>query len=441
MQASGQRNRELSLLILGLVVGAGALALVVVANNAKNIGLATPIITVLVAVYIGAHIAMRRFARNGDAVLLPLAAILNSLGLAAVYRLSPEKYGAAQLTWTIVGVICFITTIAVVRDITVLSRYKYILGFIGVGLLLLPLVPGLGREINGAQLWVGVGSYNFQPGEFSKIFLVIFFAAYLAERKELLSIASRRLLGMHIPDVKHFGPLLVMWGLSLAVMFYAKDLGSSLLFFSVFLVMIYVATARGVYLTAGFSLFAVGAYIGYQQFSHVQERVQVWLDVFNPKHVQDEGFQLAQSLFALSAGGLFGTGLGQGRPDLIPAAHTDFIFSVLGEELGLLGAAGILLCFLLLVGRGLKIALAQRDDFAQLLALGLTVVIGLQTFIILAGVTRLLPLTGITLPFMSYGGSSLLSNFILIALLIRISHQEASAPDPAMTSEILIGGR
>ncbi|MEA2517422.1 MAG: hypothetical protein QOG16_1260, partial [Actinomycetota bacterium] len=277
--------------------------------------------------------------------------------------------------------------------------------------------------------------------EFSKIFLVIFFAAYLAERKELLSIASRRLLGMRIPDVKHFGPLLVMWSLSLAVMFYAKDLGSSLLFFSVFLVMIYIATARGVYLAAGASLFALGAYLGYEKFGHVQERVQVWLDVFDPKHVQNEGFQLAQSLFALSAGGLFGTGLGQGRPDLIPAAHTDFIFSVLGEELGLLGAAAILLCFLLLVGRGLKIALAQRDPFAQLLAAGLTVVFGIQTFIILAGVTRLLPLTGITLPFMSYGGSSLLSNFILVAILARISHQGASAPDPAMTSEILIGGR
>ena len=441
IQVPGQRNRELSLLILGLIVGAGALALVVVANDAKNIGLATPIITVLAGAYIAAHVMMRKLAPNGDAVLLPLAAILNSLGLAAVYRLSPETYGAAQLTWTLFGVACFIGTLVIVRDVSILSRYKYIIGFIGVGLLLLPLAPGIGREINGARLWVGIGSYKFQPGEFSKIMLVIFFAAYLAERKELLSIASRRLLGMHIPDVKHFGPLLVMWGLSLAVMFYAKDLGSSLLFFSVFLIMIYIATARAIYMAAGASLFAVGAYVGYQKFGHVQERFQVWLDVFNPKHIQDEGFQLAQSLFALSAGGLFGTGLGQGRPDLIPAAHTDFIFSVLGQELGLLGAAAILLCFLLLVGRGLKIALSQRDDFAQLLAVGLTVVIGVQTFIILAGVTRLLPLTGITLPFMSYGGSSLLSNFILIALLARISHQGASAPDPAMTSEILIGGR
>jgi cell division protein FtsW (lipid II flippase) len=441
IQASLQRNRELSLLILGLIVGGGALALVVIANDAKNIGLATPIITVLAAAYIGAHIVMRRVARNADGLLLPVAALLNAVGLAAVYRLSPEKYGAAQLTWTIFGIACFAAALVLVRDISVLSRYKYVLGFLGVGLLLLPLVPGLGKEINGAQLWVKIGSFKFQPGEFSKIFLVVFFAAYLAERKELLSIASRRVLGMHLPDLKHFGPLLVMWGLSLAVMFYAKDLGSSLLFFSVFLVMLYIATARLVYMAAGGTLFAVGAYIGYRSFSHVQERVRVWLDVFNPDYVQDEGFQLAQSLFALSAGGLFGTGLGQGRPDLIPAAHTDFIFSALGQELGLLGAAAILVCFLLLVGRGLRIALTQRNDFSQLLAAGLTTVLALQTIIILGGVTRLLPLTGITLPFMSYGGSSLLSNFVLVALLARISDQGASERPAAHTAEILIGGR
>jgi len=440
MDTSVQRNRELSLLILGLIVGGGALALVVVANDAKNIGLATPLITILSAVYIGAHVFMRRIARGADGLLLPLAAILNALGLAAVYRLSPEKYGAAQLTWTIFSVACFVGVLWFVRDVRVLARYKYVLGFIGVGLLLLPLTP-IGRTINGARLWVSVGDFNFQPGELSKIFLVIFFAAYLAERKELLAIASRRLLGIHFPDVKHFGPLLVMWGLSLAVMFYAKDLGSSLLFFSVFLVMIYIATARVIYLAAGSLLFGIGAFIGYRTFSHVAERVTVWFDVFNPKYVQDEGFQLAQSLFALSAGGLFGTGLGQGRPDLIPEAHTDFIFSALGQELGLLGAAAILLCFMLLVGRGLRIALTQRDDFSQLLAAGLTTILGIQTFIILGGVTRLLPLTGITLPFVSYGGSSLLSNFILIALLARISHQTASERPAALTSEILIGGR
>jgi cell division protein FtsW (lipid II flippase) len=309
-----------------------------------------------------------------------------------------------------------------------------------LGLLMLPATP-LGQEINGAQLWVSFGAFSFQPGELAKICLVVFFAAYLAERKELLAIASRRIVGFHVPDLKHFGPLLVMWGVSLAVMFYEKDLGSSLLFFSIFLVMLYIATARIVYMAFGGLLFLAGAFVGYQMFSHVQLRVQVWMDTFNPETIQDESFQLAQSLFALATGGLFGTGLGRGRPDLIPAAETDFIFSVIGEELGMLGTVAVLLCFILLVARGFRVALAARSDFGQLLAAGLTVILGVQTFIILAGVTRLLPLTGITLPFMSYGGSSLLSNFILIALLVRISHENGAAPVPAETSEILIGGR
>ena len=250
-------------------------------------------------------------------------------------------------------------------------------------------------------------------------------------------------MGMHVPDIKHFGPLLVMWGLSLAVMFFERDLGSSLLFFSIFLVMIYIATARAAYMLIGFSLFAAGAYIGYQIFSHVQSRVLVWMDVFDPKRINDEGFQLAQSLFALATGGLFGTGLGEGRPDLIPEAHTDFVFSALGEELGLLGTTAVLLCFILLSARGFRIAINAKDDFGRLLAAGLTAIFALQTVIILGGVTRLLPLTGITLPFMSYGGSSLLSNFILIALLIRVSDAAAKAQErpAAHTSEILIGGR
>ena len=246
---------------------------------------------------------------------------------------------------------------------------------------------------------------------------------------------------MHIPDLKHFGPLLVMWGLSLEVLFFEKDLGSSLLFFSIFLLMIYIATARLVYLLFGSALFVAGAYAGYQIFTHVQERVTVWLDVFNPRLIRDESYQLAQSLFAFATGGLFGTGLGQGRPDLIPAARTDFIFSVIGEELGLLGTAAVLLCFILLVARGFHIAMNARTDFGQLLAAGLTTIFGIQTIIILGGVTRLLPLTGITLPFMSFGGSSLLSNFVLVAILARISHQNTSEPGPAHTAEILIGGR
>jgi cell division protein FtsW (lipid II flippase) len=270
----------------------------------------------------------------------------------------------------------------------------------------------IGRTINGARLWIGVGGFSFQPGELAKICLVIFFAAYLAERKELLAIASRKVLIFRVPDLKHFGPLLVMWGISLAIMFFQKDMGSSLLFFSIFLVMIYIATARIVYVVVGILMFGVGAWFGYQAFSHVQVRVRTWLDAFNPDLMPNESYQLVQSLFSLATGGLFGTGLGQGRPDIIPEAHTDFIFSVLGEELGLLGTTAILVCFMLLIARGFRTALAARDDFGQLLAVGLITILGIQTIIILGGVTRLLPLTGITLPFMSYGGSSLISNFV-----------------------------
>lgn len=439
-QPTGLRNRELSLLILALLLGCGALALVALARNQADVGTAVPLMVLLSVFYVGAHLAMRRWAAQADPLILPLAAVLNALGLAAIYRLSPEDLGPTQVTWTLVGLGLFVATLVLVRDFTILARYKYILGFIGVGLLLLPMTP-LGVTVNGARLWVGFGAYRFQPGELAKVCLVIFFAAYLAERKELLAIASRRLAGLHFPDIKHFGPLLVMWGISLCVMFFEKDLGSSLLFFSIFLVMLYVATARIAYMAIGSVLFIGGAYLGYQAFSHVQSRVQVWLDVFNPDFIQAEGYQLSQSLFALATGGLFGTGLGRGRPDLIPEAETDFIFSVIGEELGLLGTAGVLVCFMLLVARGLRASLRTRDDFGQLLAAGLTAIFAIQTIIIIGGVTRALPLTGITLPFMSYGGSSLLSNFILIGLLIRISHQGSAAPDPAHTAEILIGGR
>jgi cell division protein FtsW (lipid II flippase) len=440
MQSTFRRNRELSLLILALIVGTGAMALVAAARKVERLELAVPFMITIAICYVAAHIVMRKAAQQADSLILPLAATLNTLGLAAVYRLAPNGYGPTQVVWTATGVVFFVATLIVVRDYRILARYKYILGFIGVGLLLLPITP-LGATINGARLWIRMGSFSFQPGELAKICLVVFFAAYLAERKELLAIASRRIAGLHVPDLKHFGPLLVMWGLSLAVMFYERDLGSSMLFFSIFLVMLYIATARFVYMAFGGLLFLIGAFVGYQAFSHVQLRVTVWLDVFNPDLINDESFQLAQSLFALATGGLFGTGWGQGIPGDIPAAHTDFIFSVIGEELGLLGTSGVLLCFMLLVARGLRVAINARNDFGQLLGAGLTTILGVQTFIILAGVTRLLPLTGITLPFMSYGGSSLLSNFILIALLVRVSHQNAAEPEPAATAEILIGGR
>ncbi|MFN2526336.1 MAG: FtsW/RodA/SpoVE family cell cycle protein [Actinomycetota bacterium] len=439
MNPSLRRNSELSLLIVAFILGAGALALVALARNADRVDVTFPLIAVLGVSYGVAHVLVRRIAGSADHLLLPLIAVVNLIGTAAIYRLSPRGFGPAQVTWTAVGIAFFIGLLLLLRDYSALARYKYVLGFAGVGLLLLPMTP-IGATIRGARLWVQIGSFAFQPGEAAKICLVVFFAAYLAERKELLAIASRRFLGMNVPDVKHFGPLLVMWGLSLAVMFFEKDLGSSLLFFSIFLLMIYMATARLVYLAAGSVLFLGGALVGYQLFAHVQGRVQVWLDVFNPRLIGDEGYQLAQSLFAFAQGGLFGTGLGQGKPDLIPDAHTDFIFAVVGEELGLLGTAAVVTCFVLLVGRGLRTSMLARDDFGQLLAAGLTTIFAVQTFIILAGVTRLLPLTGITLPFMSYGGSSLLANFVLAAILIRIS-DSSSASSPAATAEILVGGR
>ena len=439
-QPALRRNRELSLLVLALIVGAGALTLVAVARNSNKPAVAVPLIAIVAIAYVGAHVITRRFARQADSLILPLVAGLNAIGLAAIYRLSPRGFGATQVTWTAIGLACFAGTLVVVRDYRVLARYKYMFGFAGVALLLLPMTP-VGAVVNGARLWVKVGGFQFQPAELSKICLVVFFAAYLAERKELLAIATKRIAGFHVPDFKHFGPLLVMWGVSLAVMFYERDLGSSLLFFSIFLLMLYVATSRVVYTAFGALLFVGGAVIGYQAFEHVQSRVQVWLDVFDPELIQGPSYQLAQSLFALATGGLFGTGLGQGRPDLIPVAETDFIFAVVGEELGLMGTVAVLLTFLLLVGRGLRVALRARDDFGQLLAAGLTFILGLQTIIILGGVTRLMPLTGITLPFMSYGGSSILSNFILVALLVRVSDQAEAAPPPAHTAEILIGGR
>ncbi|MGH2699650.1 MAG: FtsW/RodA/SpoVE family cell cycle protein [Actinomycetota bacterium] len=443
VQSPVRRNSELRLLIVALIVGGGAIAIVALARDIDDrLSLAAPLIGTVALGYAGAHILVRKVARQSDPLILPLIASLNLIGLAAVYRLAPEPdgFGPAQVVWTAVGLLCFAVTLIFLKDHRILARFKYILGFAGVVLLLLPLSP-LGTTINGARLWLRFGSYGFQPGELAKICLVIFFAAYLSERKELLAIASRKLGPIHIPDPKHFGPLLLMWGVSLLTMFYLRDLGSSLLFFSIFLVMIYVATARIVYVAFGGVLFAAGATIGYSLFSHVQLRVQTWIDPFNPDYIQSDSFQLTQSLFAFATGGLFGTGWGQGRPDIIPAAQTDFIFAVIGEELGLMGAAAVIIIFLLLIARGFRIALNCRNDFGQLLACGLTAIFAIQTFIILGGVTRVLPLTGITLPFMSFGGSSLLSNFILWAIVIRISDQNASEPDPARTGEILIGGR
>ncbi len=309
-----------------------------------------------------------------------------------------------------------------IRDHRSLDAYTYTIGLIGVVFLLLPVVPGIGRTINGARLWVQIGPLNFQPAEIGKVLIVVFLASYLAARKELLAVATRRIGPVRLPEPRYMGPLLVAWLLSLAILFMERDLGSSLLFFGIFVIMLWTATGRGAYLFLGLLLFAAGAFIGYMTFAHVQDRIDIWLNALEPQNVQKFGYgQLAQASFAMATGGIAGTGLGQGYPDLIPFASTDFIFAAIGEELGLFGTTALLLLYVVLMGRGFRAALSRQDAFSKLLAVGLTSVLALQTFIIVGGVTRVIPLTGITLPFVSYGGSSLVANFVLLALLVRIS--------------------
>ena len=433
---SQRRNSELSLGVLALIVtGAGYVLL------ALSEGPALPaniwfFLAALVGLYVIAHLAVRRFAPRADGTILPLAALLNGFGFITITRLdrdADEVLAPTQAVWTTVGVAAFVATLLIVRRVSILERYRYTFLFLGIAALLLPLLPGLGREINGARLWIRMGPVNFQPGEAAKVLLVVFFAAYLVDNRELLREGRRRIAGLRIPALKHLGPLLLAWGFSILVMVRQKDLGSSLLFFAIFAAMLYMATDRVVYLLAGFGMFVTGAAASYALFGHVQDRVQVWVDPW-PQSAT-EGFQIVQSLFAFGTGGFAGTGLGLGSPQKIPAASTDFVFAAIGEELGLLGTVGVLLGFLLLVGAGFRIAVRADRPFPKLFAAGLTCIIGFQTFLIIGGVTRVIPLTGITLPFISYGGSSLVANFVVIALLLRISDETAEreeAPQPAL---------
>ncbi len=380
--------------------------------------------------YLAAHIVIRRLAPAADPALFPTAGLLTGLGFAMIFRLRGDL-AAEQATWLAIGLVALALTLAVVRDHRQLDAFTYTIGFVGLALLLLPIVPGIGREINGARLWIKLGPLGFQPAELGKVFVVVFLASYLNTKKELLQVATGRLGPFQLPQAKHLGPVLVAWGASLAVLFLERDLGASLLYFAIFVVMLWVATARGAYLALGAVLFAAGAVAGYVAFAHVQARVDIWLHALEPSKVFSQGyFQVAQGQFAMGTGGLVGAGLGRGQPGLIPYAYTDFIFASIGEELGLLGTVAVLLLFVVLVGRGLRTALSCRDGFGKLLAAGLTTVLGLQAFVIVGGVTRLIPLTGITLPFVSYGGSSLVSNFVILALLVRVSSGPAPTRRP-----------
>jgi peptidoglycan glycosyltransferase len=426
-EATARRSTELGLVVLAVILAAGGYVLTALAKGARLPADLAPFAAGAAGLAVVAHLAVRRFAPRADGTLLGLAVLLNGIGFVTIARLDPDL-ARYQSLWTAVGVAAFVITLRAVQRIRDLERYRYTFALIGIGSLLIPAVPGIGREINGARLWVQLGPLNFQPGEAAKVTLVIFLAAYLVEKRELLSTPTWRVGPMMLPDPKHFAPLLLAWGSSILVMVREKDLGSSLLFFAVFLAMVYMATGRASYVGVGAALFAVGATFAYQLFGHVRDRVTTWV---NPWPLaQDQGFQLVQALFAFGSGGLAGTGLGLGSPGSIPNASTDFVFAAIGEELGLIGTTAVLLAYLLLVGVGFRIALKADQPFLKLLAAGLTTMLGVQTFIILGGVTRLIPLTGITMPFVSYGGSSLLANFVILALLLRISDEVARRAEP-----------
>jgi peptidoglycan glycosyltransferase len=419
---TGRRNTELGLILLVVVITAGAYTLASLGTLAVIPANIVPFLLAMLGLLVVAHVAVRKLAPDADPLLLPLAALLNGLGYVFIARLDQDLAGL-QAGWTAAGITAFVLTLLFVRRVRELERYRYLIGFGGVFLLLMPLIPGVGTTINGARIWVSIGPANFQPGEFAKIALAIFFASYLAEKRELLAMATFRVGPFRTPEPKHLGPILLAWGFSLVVMFYEKDLGSSLLFFALFVVLLWVATERIAYVIVSFGLFAIGAYVAWTRFDHVQQRVDTWLNPWTDR--QGDGFQVIESWFALAFGGITGTGPGLGRPDRIPVVESDFIFAAIGEELGLAGATLILAAYLLFVGSGLRVAASTEEPFDKLLAVGLTFLIGLQAFIIIAGVVRLLPLTGVTLPFISYGGSSLIANYVLLALLLRISHDSA----------------
>jgi cell division protein FtsW (lipid II flippase) len=379
-----------------------------------------PFFGVILGLFVTAHIAVRWFAPEADGMLLPLAALLNGIGYVFIARLD-SALADNQATWTAVGIVAFVATLVVVRKARDLERYRYTFLLIGLVLLISPLIPGIGRNIRGARIWVAFGPISFQPGEFAKIAFALFFASYLVEKRELLAMATWPRFRPVLPDLKHLGPVLLAWGMAILVMTAQKDLGSSLLFFALFMTMLWVATGRLAYPLGGAFMFGAAAYGAWTQFSHVKTRVDQWLDPW-----PDTGGQLVQTWYALAWGGVTGTGIGLGRPDRIPIVESDFIFAAIGEELGLLGGTAILIAYLLIIGAGLRVAQRADHPFEKLLAAGLTALIGMQAFVILAGVIRLLPLTGVVLPFVSYGGSALVANYVLLALLIRVSDQKPS---------------
>lgn len=430
---SHRRNVELRLLLLAIAIVAFAHAYAVLNMGTGGSPQTSMMFGGGAVTALAAHVVLRLRAPYADPFILPTAVLLNGLGLVMIQRLDTadraravrqgvDFAGAAfdaQATWAVLGMVLMAVVLVLVHDHRQLQRYTYTSMVVGVTLLLMPLLPVVGKTINGARLWVHIGPQSVQPAEFAKLFLAIFFAGFLVLKRETLAAVRIKRWGIGFPRARDLGPLLVFWTLSVGVLVFERDLGTSLLFFGLFVTVLYLATGQRTWLVLGATLFLSGATLAYLLFGHVRVRVQVWLDPF--AYATTQGYQVVQSLYGLASGGMFGSGLGGGYPTLVPFAKSDFILSAMGEELGLVGLTALLLLYALLVQRGLRIANTVRDGFGRLLAGGLSVVIGLQTFIVAGGVTRLIPLTGLTTPFLAAGGSSLVANWIALGMVLRIS--------------------
>jgi len=431
-----QRNRELWLLLFAFVINAGAVALVQLGAN----GAIDPSFLIycggLAALALALHIVLRLVARDADPFVVPIATVLTGLGIAMIYRIDlhydTEGWAATstrQLAWAAIALIAAIAVVVALRNYRVLFRYTYVFGFVGILLMLLPIVPGLGADAN-ADVWVDLGIFSFQPGELAKIALAVFFAGYLVRTREALTSVGTRFLGITWPRARELGPVLVIWLASLGIIVLQRDLGTGLLIFGMFVAMLYVATGKTSWVLIGLVLVAGGAFLASRVLPYVGGRFENWLNAFDPD-LYEAGlgtYQLANGIFGLAQGGLVGTGLGQGRPWLTPLSQSDYIFPSLGEELGLIGVFAILCLYMVFTSRGIRIGLAGQDDFGKLLATGLSFTLALQVFIMVGGVTRIIPLTGLTTPFLAAGGSSLVANWIIVALLLRISDAVRSRP-------------
>ena len=436
-----RRGAELFLLVVALVVGIGAYAAVGLGVNEE-----VPVDIVgyggwLVVLAVAAHVAVRMLAPYADPVLLPVVVALNGLGLAVIHRIDLVKGTAdggglarQQLIWMTLGVILFVGTLVALRDHRVLQRFTYTSALAAVVLLLMPMFPVIGHSAGGANIWIKVGGLTFQPGELAKVLLVVAFAGYLVQHRDALALAGRRILFVDLPRGRDLGPILVMWLISLGILAAQRDLGSALMFFGLFLVLLYVATERAGWLVVGSVLFVVGATMAYFLFGHVRNRVRIWQDPMAYIDATPGSGQLVSGLFGMAWGGLIGRGFGEGAIWRIPVVESDFILAAIGEELGLTAVMAVILCYGLIVERALRTALICRDGFGKLLAVGLGCVFALQVFVVVGGVTGLIPLTGLTTPFLSYGGSSLIANWVMIALIARVSdHARKPPPDLSHT--------